>query len=86
MKIIRLGLGILLSMTGLLGVLFGVLAICDPISAQLADDHNPFAKPPTTSESIKITAIYIFISLAGLALCFGPLLKRTLNKAFHRIA
>ena len=57
MRIIRLAFGILLSLFGLMGIFFGVLSIYDPIGAQLADDHNPFAKPPTISESIRVTAL-----------------------------
>ncbi len=82
MKIIRLAFGILLSIIGLSGVFFGVLSIYDPIGAQLADDHNPFAKPPTMSESIWVTALYVFVLLVGILLLFGPAFKRKilLNK------
>jgi hypothetical protein len=57
MKTIRLAFGILLSLFGLMGIFFGVLSMVDPICAQLADDHNPFAKPPTISESIRVTEL-----------------------------
>ncbi len=87
MKIIRLAFGILLSLFGLMGIFFGVLSIYDPIGAQLADDHNPFATPPNISESIRVTALYVFILLAGILLLFGPAFKRRviLNKSIQRM-
>lgn len=82
MKIIRLASGIILSIIGLMGVFFGILSIHDPIGAQLADDHNPFAKPSTISESIWVSALFFFLLLTGILLLFGSIFKRkmVLNK------
>jgi hypothetical protein len=88
MKVIYLVFGILFSMIGLLGIFFGLLSIYDPIGAMLADDHNPFAKPPTISESLWVTALYLVVLLAGILLLLGPILKKKigLNQRLHRIA
>lgn len=75
-KILRYIFGAGLSLFGLLGVAFGVLSVFDPIGAQLADDHNPMATPPTLSESVWVIALYVVVLLVGLGLLFAPLWKR----------
>ena len=50
---------------GALGSAVGVLAILDPVSAQMADNHNPFATPPSHIESFLFFLVFVSLVAAG---------------------
>ncbi len=63
--------GSIITLFGSLGVFFGIIAILDPVGTQLSDDSNPLGTPPTTIESLTITAIYFLILSLGITLIYG---------------
>lgn len=70
-KWVRVGLGCLFMLVGVLGVGFGVLGILDPVGTKMADDGDPFGTPHTLTESLTITGIYALVLLFGLWLMFA---------------
>jgi hypothetical protein len=58
-------LGWILGVLGIVGIFFGLLSIVDPVGAQLADDHNPFAAPPGVAESLSVIFMYVAIGAIG---------------------
>jgi len=80
MKIVRITTGVLLFILGSLGILAGIVSIVDPIGTQMADDHNPFGKPPVLTESILITAFYTLVFLTGVLLLIWPKIKTRFNQ------
>jgi hypothetical protein len=57
--------GFILFLFGLVGALFGLLSIVDPVGTQMADDFNPFGEPPTPIESIVIIGMYLVLAVVG---------------------
>ena len=55
---------------GLLGFLVGLHSIYDPVSAQMSNDNDPFGAPPTFSDSLLVTSVYLAVCLMGAFVCY----------------
>jgi hypothetical protein len=71
LRFARLSFGILLLALGVMGVFFSFLAIVDPVGAQLAADHNPFATPPSAAQSLLVMGGYVLVAALGSWLLFN---------------
>lgn len=67
-KIIRIIFGSFLTLFGMFGIFFGIIAIIDPIATKMADDSDPFGVPPTFLGSLFLTLFYVLILILGLNL------------------
>jgi hypothetical protein len=69
-----LGLGFLVG--GFLGVAVSVFAIFDPAGTQMADDANPFGRPPSFLSSVSILVFYLGVCALGFILTWRSVRKR----------
>ncbi|MEI8230937.1 MAG: hypothetical protein WCG83_07440 [Candidatus Peregrinibacteria bacterium] len=67
-KLLKILIGSLLILVGTAGLLLGIMAIADPSGAQLANDLNPFGKPPTLIENLTIIIFFILFAISGFIL------------------
>lgn len=70
-QISRIFIGSILFLFSLLGILFGIIAIFDPIGSQMSDDGNPFGTPPTFFESFSKLFVFSVIFIISILLIFG---------------
>lgn len=73
----RVAFGCFLTLFGSLGIVVGIIAIIDPIGSKMSDDNDPLGIPPTVSESLIITLVYVLIFTLGICLIIGfkPIVK-----------
>ena len=64
-RIIRIGVGGVMALVGLLGVGIGTLAMIDPVGAKASDDANPFGTPPTRLSSFLLTVVFLAMASVG---------------------
>jgi hypothetical protein len=62
---IRIGLGLTLAIFGLIGVVFGIGALIDPVGAKMADSADPFGTPLSVPETLVLMAIYATLMVLG---------------------
>jgi hypothetical protein len=60
-----MAVGAILVVLGLIGVIFGVVALIDPAGSKMADDGAPFGSPLGVMESLLITAAYAVAAMLG---------------------
>ena len=63
--------GCIFILLGSVGILLGIIAIIDPVGTKMANDGDPFGVPPTISESLTLTLIYVFVFFLGVLLVIG---------------
>jgi hypothetical protein len=68
MKHLKVTFGILFCLVGCLGILISSLSILDPVSAQFADDNNPFGKPPSLLRLCVSLVISLVLAGTGILL------------------
>ena len=74
-KIVGLvGLGLLVG--GFLGIAVSVFAIVDPGGTQMADDANPFGRPPSFISSVSMLVFYLGVCALGFILIWRSVRKR----------
>jgi hypothetical protein len=76
MHVIRIVLGLVLCLFGLLGTALGLLAIADPVGMKMADDGNPFGPPPSLIESLAMTGFFTALGATGLWLTLSHFAKK----------
>ncbi|NOT46260.1 MAG: hypothetical protein HOP17_00725 [Acidobacteria bacterium] len=62
---VRVISGIIVSLFGAVGLLFGLIAILDPVGTKMADDPDPFGTPPSRIESALLTLAFAVIAGIG---------------------
>ena len=80
-KFIRITTGAVLMLVSSFGILFGIVAMIDPIGSKMADDSNPFGVPPSFIESLSLMLMYLLFFILGLWLVLG---SERLIKLFRR--
>jgi hypothetical protein len=70
LKLFGVFTGSLITVFGSLGILFGIITILDPVGSKLSDDSNPLGTPPTTMESLALTAMYLLIFGLGIVIVY----------------
>ena len=65
-KSIKIGVGIVLLFLSSFGVVFGIVAMIDPVGAKMSDDGDPFGIPPTFVESLSLTLFYMGVFFVGI--------------------
>jgi hypothetical protein len=60
----------MLILVGLIGVLFSVLDLIDPVGSKMADDADPLGPPNSTLESLLMTAAYAAVLGGGCWMAF----------------
>jgi hypothetical protein len=65
LRVARIGLGAVLILLGLVGVVFGIVDLIDPVGSKAADDGDPTGTPNTVVESLLMTGAYAGVVAAG---------------------
>jgi hypothetical protein len=62
---LRVSIGLVVALFGLLATGFGILGILDPVGTKMSDDSDPFGTPPSFLESMIRTLVFASITGFG---------------------
>jgi ABC-type Fe3+ transport system permease subunit len=71
--VVRVALGVMLILVGLIGVTLGVLGVIDPVGSKMADDNDPLGVPHSLLESLLIAGAFAAVLVTG---CWMTFLRR----------